>query len=68
MNTNEEQKIIYITVREPFYIYVVSEAQKKANKKYVQSEKGRTTSRKNQKAYYERKKQNAQIIKENLNV
>lgn len=68
MNTNEEQKIIYITVREPVYIYAISEAQKKANKKYVQSEKGRTMSRKNQKAYYERKKQNAQIIKENLNV
>jgi uncharacterized protein (UPF0216 family) len=54
MNSNQE-KVIYIEkivyIKKP-----VPEYQKRATKKYIESEKGRMQSRKNQKAYYERQK------------
>lgn len=50
----EQEKVVYI--ERIIYRRSIPEYQKKAVKKYVESEKGRIQSRKNQKAYYERKK------------
>jgi len=53
----EQEKIVYIEVEKIIYLKrPIPEYQKKAVKKYVESEKGRIRSRMNQKAYYERKK------------
>jgi uncharacterized protein (UPF0216 family) len=52
-----QEKIIYIEVEKIIYVKrSIPEYQKRANKKYIESEKGRIQSRKNQKAYYERQK------------
>lgn len=53
----EQEKVVYIEVEKIIYLNKpMPEYQKRAIKKYITSEKGRIQSRKNQKAYYERKK------------
>ena len=53
----EQEKIVYIEVEKIVYLKrPIPEYEKRAKKNYIQSEKGRIQSRKNQKAYYERKK------------
>ena len=53
----EQEKVVYIEVEKIIYLKrPIPEYQKRAIKNYVQSEKRRIQSRKNQKAYYERKK------------
>ena len=52
-----QDRVIYIEVEKIVYLKTPIPAyQKRAVKKYVESEKGRIRSRENQKAYYERKK------------
>jgi uncharacterized protein (UPF0216 family) len=53
----EQEKIVYIEVEKIVYVKKpIPEYQKRARKNYIESEKGRIQSRKNQKAYYDRKK------------
>ena len=53
----EQEKIVYIEGEKIVYLKrPIPEYEKRAKKNYIQSEKGRIQSRKNQKAYYERKK------------
>ena len=60
----EQEKVVYIEVEKIVYVKrPIPAYQKRATKKYIESEKGRIQSRRNQKAYYERQK-----LKKNLEV
>ena len=54
MMNEDFEKVIYI--EKIVYKRAIPEYQKRAFKKYIESDKGRLQSRKNQKAYYERQK------------